>query len=439
MPGSGRARRTAIWAAGVALIAFAVYRDSKVNISFDSLWTVHEAWSLVREGDLDLDEYRGLIPDDDYRVEEIGGRLRSTFPVGTPLLVAPLVVVVDAGARALGNDPYARLKTVPPDHATTKLAKTLASALVALAAGLLVPLGRLRGLSLGAAAGLALAFAFATPAWSLMSRGLWQHGPVVLCLTAVLLLLALADDHAWATAASALPLAFAVLVRPTAAIPFVAFGVAVAVRWPRRLAAWLAAAAGVLVPFVLWSRSVYGSWLPAYYRPGRLSFHDAYLEALAANLVSPARGLLVYAPLVAFAAWGVWVGRHRLGRREGALDTAAVAACVAHWLGVSGFAHWWAGHGYGPRFMTDLLPLLLWLAMPVLAAVAPVAGSAGRSRLGRWVAAGLLGIAVGWGLWVNLRGARDWGPWRWHETPVDLDAAPSRVWDWHDPPFLRSE
>ena len=427
----------------------------------------------MREGDLDLDEYRAVIPADDYRVEEVRGRLRSTFPAGTALLVAPFVAVVDAGARALGNDPYARLRTVPPDHPTTKLAKTLASVLVALAAAVLVPLGTRRrtgvpgaaagGLTGPVAAGLALAFAFATPAWSILSRGLWQHGPVVLCLAGALLLLVRGEERAWATAASALPLAFAYVVRPTAAIPLVAFGAAVAVRWPRRVPGWLAAAGAVLVPFALWSRAVYGAWLPPYHLPGRLTFHDAYLEALAANLVSPARGLLVHAPLVAFAGWGLWLVRGRLTRREGAPEAAAAAACVVHWLVVSAFPHWWAGHGYGPRFMTDLLPLLVWLAMPAVGVLAAptvggaraakparagrsARGPAGRSlrrgRAGRpalWTGRALLAAAVAWGVFVNARGARDVGPWGWHETPVDLDRAPSRVWDWSDPPFLRTE
>ena len=481
--GAGRARRAWPAALAVLLVAFALYRDGKVNASFDSLWTLHEAWSLVREGDLDLDEYRDVIPTGDYRVDEVGGRLRSTFPPGTALLAAPLAAVVDAGARALGHDPYARLRAVPPDHATTRLAKTLASVLVAAAAALWVPLGRRRGLAPGGAVGLALVFAFATPAFSLLSRGLWQHGPVVLCLTVALWLLAVGEERPWATAVSALPLAFAFVVRPTAAIPLVAVGAAVAVRWPRRLPAWLAAAGAVLVPFVLWSRSAWGAWLPPYHAPGRLAVHDAYLEALAANLVSPARGLLVFAPVVAFAAWqpvvkvlggwGLWLARRRLARRDGALETAVAAACVAHWLAVSAFGHWWGGHGYGPRFMSDLLPLLLWLAVPAVAALVPAAAaeprgpSSGRpraaSRAGRRRAASpsaaptsgrlrtalasaarpaaavLLAAAVGWGLFVNVRGARDWGPWRWHDAPVDLDRAPSRVWDWHDPPFLRTE
>lgn len=43
-----------------------LYLDSKVATSYDSKWSLHQALSLLHEGDLDLDEYRGVIPADEW-------------------------------------------------------------------------------------------------------------------------------------------------------------------------------------------------------------------------------------------------------------------------------------------------------------------------------------------------------------------------------------
>jgi hypothetical protein len=38
---------------------------------------------------------------------------------------------------------------------------------------------------------------------------------------------------------------------------------------------------------------------------------------------------------------------------------------------------------------------------------------------------------------INLRGANQASVYGWNRTPVDVDARPSRVWDWRDPQVLR--
>jgi hypothetical protein len=430
----------AVRRAGLAVGLFAVvgfvYHDSKVATSFDSLWSVHQALSLIHAGDLDLDEFRAVVPPDDYRVEEVRGHLRSIFPVGTVLLAAPLVA---AGEATRWPASYERLQRAPPDWGALKLEKTVASVLVALAAALLFLVARRRGLTAGQGALAALAFAFATPAWSLASRGLWQHGPVMLLLALALWLFEVAEERRAAAALTALPLAFAFLVRPTAVVPLVLFGAAVAVRHRRWLVGWLLGAASVLVPFALWSTAVYGALVPPYYRAGRLGLHGELGQALAANLVSPARGLLVYAPLLLAALFGPFLAGGS-GRRRRAVEAAAAGTVLLHWLAVSAYDHWWAGHGYGPRFMADLVPLLVYLALPVLPAVWPrprvPAVPAGRA-VGRRAAAAALLAAVAWGLFVHARGARSLDWMSWDETPVDVDDHPERVWDWSDPPFLR--
>lgn len=438
---SGR-QRGAWWAVGVFVVVAGVYLDSKVHTSYDSKWSLHQALSLIHEGDLDLDEYRGVMPAEEYRVEEVGGRLRSIFPIGGVLLATPLVAVADASS---GGELAERLRAAPSEARDRKLEKSVASLLVAPAALFLFLAARRRGLSAPQAALAAFAFAFATSAWSTASRALWQHGPLMLLFAPALWLLARGEERPAAAAWSALPLAFAYLVRPTAAIPLVVFAAVVAVRHPRRLAVWLALAGAVLLPFALWSHGVYGSWLPPYHGAGRLALHDRFGEALAGHLVSPARGLLVYSPWLAAALVGPFVAA-RGRRRPGAVEVGCLASAAGIWLAASAFGHWWGGHAYGPRLLADAVPFLVYAALPVVPALwprgrrAPLADeAAARARRLRpaAAAAGLLVLALAWSLFAHGRAARSWEPWTWNGEPVDVDQHPRRLWDWSDPPFLR--
>src|SRR5512143_2809276 len=76
---------------------FIIHALSPVTTSTDSAWTFHVAASLLREGNTNLDEYRPLMDLGlDYRLREIDGHIYYYYPIGTPLLVSPAVVLVNA-------------------------------------------------------------------------------------------------------------------------------------------------------------------------------------------------------------------------------------------------------------------------------------------------------------------------------------------------------
>ena len=58
------------------------------------------------------------------------------------------------------------------------------------------------------------------------------------------------------------------------------------------------------------------------------------------------------------------------------------------------------------------------------------------SRLG-WIttlAAGSLILVLS--IFINARGALSWATIKWYRLPVDIEKAPSRLWDWRQPQFL---
>ena len=85
------------------------------------------------------------------------------------------------------------------------------------------------------------------------------------------------------------------------------------------------------------------------------------------------------------------------------------------------------GHAYGPRYMTDVVPYMFFFLIPVVA----------RLEWRRRALRTAFVILAGAGLWLHWLGAWRWQVYEWNSTPVDINQAPQRVWDWHDPPFLR--
>jgi hypothetical protein len=181
--------------------------------------------------------------------------------------------------------------------------------------------------------------------------------------------------------------------------------------------------------------------------------------ALAGNLVSPARGLFIFCPLVILSVIGVIV-RWRAGELTAFWKALAVIP-VVHWVVISAFKHWWGGDSFGPRFFTDLMPVLVVLALPAVEVLARwVAPSRRRSNPGgpvsdgtpvggevavgappslRWrrVLVALTVAALVWSVAVNAQGAILRSAWCWNNEPVNVDTHPSNLWNWSDPQFAR--
>jgi hypothetical protein len=348
------------------------------------------------------------------------------------LLAVPGAVV----AIAVGTDP-ATLRPSNPNR-TWVIEIPTASVLVALTAVLLavitfdgVPGSRRKRRFFAIA--MALVYAFATGAWSTGSRALWQHTPSMLLLT-VALHCALHIDRGRSNGVLlGGALAGAYEMRPSDAVAVACFVAWVAFTHRRALLRVASGAAIVAVPFVAVNLVSYRAVLPPYYSGTRLGSEASigFVDAALMYLFSPSRGLLIYDPIVVLAVAGVVVKLRR--RHFTALDGAVCAAVVGHWLVIASFGSS-GGSSYGPRYMTDVLPFLVYLAIP---AVIAIFGEGWRVVPARRVAAGVACVLLGWSVVVNASGAVLRSAYCWSATPVQVDDRPSRIWDWSDPQFFR--
>jgi hypothetical protein len=281
---------------------------------------------------------------------------------------------------------------------------------------------------------VAVVFALGTAAWSTTSRALWQHGPSMLAIAVALLAASrLQRGHRPAAMATTLGAAVgaAYALRPTNALAVAGFGLLVVSRHRDRVVPFLGGLLAVLLAFVAVNVASFGRVLPPYFAAGRISLHPDYLMALAANLVSPARGLLLFSPVVALSIAGFVLQMRRRALQP--LEVVAAGCVVAQLLVVSAQNEgWWAGHAFGPRFMSDVLPLLAYLALPAVSALIGAVGVADPSGLAR-AAACAVGVVTLVSIAVNAEGAFLRASTCWNVTPVNIDRRPSRVWDLGNP------
>jgi len=125
-------------------------------------------------------------------------------------------------------------------------------------------------------------------------------------------------------------LTVAYTIRPTNAVPLAAGTLWALLDRRARFIPFLTGVFGVAILFVVSTRQIYGTWLPPYFQPAYFGSNPFFAEALAGQLVSPARGLFVYSPVLfgSLASVAIRIGQ----RRFASLDMALVCTVLAHWV-----------------------------------------------------------------------------------------------------------
>ena len=102
---------------------------------------------------------------------------------------------------------------------------------------------------------------------------------------------------------------------------------------------------------------------------------------------------------------------------------------VATILLVASHDVWWGGWSYGPRYLSEIEPLIALLVGLSWRDLAPGV----RRRLG----VVCFGLLLPWGILVQSVGVYSRAAVAWNASPRDIDRAPERVWDLVDNPIFR--
>ncbi|QBB72325.1 hypothetical protein ELE36_19200 [Pseudolysobacter antarcticus] len=289
-------------------------------------------------------------------------QLASFYPLVTPLLVAPLYVPAVLWLNAHGWEQS------QVDRIAEWMEK-LAASILAAAASVLVYL-TLRREGNRWSLPLALVFAFGTNTWMISSQALWQHGTGELLVAAAILLVLGPATFMRLTLLGALCVLMTAN-RPPDALIAMALGLFIVCRrW--RDAAWLIAGGVVpLAAMLVYNLNFMGHLAGGYglVKPPDNFFQNDW-SGLAGLLVSPARGLLVFSPFLVFAPIGL---SQRLRSSESRVLVVALGLAVIAQLVLYAQGDWRAGTSWGPRWLTDLLPILMWMLAPAPLIMRPIA------------------------------------------------------------------
>jgi len=409
---------------GLFAFLLAVFAASPVTTSYDSRWSVQTAMSFARGHGGDLTDYMPAIKQNNfYAIEYPDGKPRTIFPIGTSLLALPFVVVASWVDSSIENE----LKS----HVLDRFEQFIASIFGAIAGCVFFWMIFCQFESLRIALGSTAIFCFGTSIWSTATRALWQHGPLVMMLVIAMLLLVRARQRPQLIQFVGLPLAMAYVIRPTAVVPIFVISCYTLLyhrKWFLGYAAW---AMLIAVPWILYNFNVYGAPVSPYYWHNAFSGTTDFTEGLLGNLFSPSRGLFVFSPVLLFAVSGFIVAL--CDRKERPLNIAYGAIIVGQLIVVGAASMWWAGHSFGPRFMTDVVPFFAYFTafnFRLPTSVRPLA----RGTLSACIALfALISILV------NAQGALRHAPMFWNALPHNIDEDPSRAWDWSDPQFARTK
>jgi len=281
----------------------------------------------------------------------------------------------------------------------------------------------------------ALGIGFGTQIWSTLSRGLWSDtwGILLVGLGVFLVVRAELNGRAVNGALLGVLAGAAYVCRPTNAIALLGFALYLCPR--KRATLWFVMTSAVVGGAVLaYSRVNLGTLLPSYFRPNRIAF-QAGLGPLAANLVSPSRGVLLYVP--AIFAIGLLLARFWRHVQPKRLAVIATSLIVVYTIAISGFESS-GGHSFGCRLLAGLVPWLALLAILSLDAARTGAASGEISRPGRLALGTACAFLCVAGVAINAVGATSRAAARWNVIPVNVDQQPGRIWQWRQPQFLAS-
>jgi hypothetical protein len=396
--------------------------------------------SLLADGDMNLDEFHLALPDGSlpYFVTEHQGHVYDAYPPVAPLLALPVYALpvwlhLPADPVELGNI----------------VSKVAASAMAAGSAVFLWLALVQFGYARPTAWFCCVAYGLGTSIWSTASQGLWTHSPAVLAFAVALWLLSRGASTAAIAAAAIGALARPVMLLTMPVWVYAAVGLPELRSSSERLRAWTWSAMRVAIPgaalvvaglgYSVWlSGTLVGTaearnanWTTAF---GAHSMWDGNLgEGALGLLASPSRGLLIYSPIVLLAIVGAWrAWRLPTDSVHGRVMRGATLASVIAYVAYSKYLVWWAGHAYGPRYLTDVMPFACMLM--ALGLEVPQARRAGRLeaiRRGR-VHRGWL-VLAGYSVAVQVVGAFCWPSAR--EGTIDL-AYYHTLWSWRQAQIL---
>ena len=427
----------------IFLVSGLVYLSNKVTISSgDSVPSTLLALNLLENHTIHLDTFRNSYF---FKIgigyafrESANGHLTSGYPIGTAILTFPtyLLSFLYLKLAQISID-MTDISFEPLRLLLEKIAATFITSLSAAVFYLASRLNFRRRIALLTT----LIYAFATNVWITGSQGLWQHGSSNLAILIVLLCFLKANRVSARKKIILLVIAgiFAGLlpgIRPTSALFLIAAFVYAVFTYKRQSLFFLLGLSSMMIS-ICWNLYYFSNFTGGY--SGIFSSYiltlQNFLTTSLGVLGSPSRGLLIYCPIVLFACPGIYLIYQQRSNRDAQLIGCMTFASITLLLSYCFVVFWWAGDCYGPRFMTDIMPIACYLinyslqSDPALAFFKPK-----TLRPKNLIFVGCLLTSI-YTQAVGAFGAEAGSAW--NAVPIHAGQYQHRLWQFQDNPIIR--
>lgn len=422
----------------ILLVSALIYLSNRVTISSgDSTPNTLLALNFLENHTLHFDNFRnsyfGEIGYGYAFRESVTGHLTSGYPIGTAILTFPIYLILFIYLK-LAQIPF-ELTAISFEPLRLLFEKIAATSITSLSIVLFYIISRL-GFSRCISLLTTLIYAFATNAWVTGSQGLWQHGSTNLALLIVILCFLLANRFPGRQKIILLIVAgiFAGLlpgIRPTNVLFLISSIIYAIFTYKGRSLFFVIGLISMSIS-IYWNLYYFGNLTGGYtgiFSSYILTFQNFFNTSLGV-LISPSRGLFVYSPIVLFAFPGIYQIYRQRGNRDAQLIICMTFASVFLLLSYCFVPFWWAGSSYGPRFMTDIMPVACYLINYFLK-------ESFKSRTfirHRAIFIACLLISI----YTQAVGAFGFeGAGSWNGVPISVDQRQYRLWQVQDSQIIR--
>ncbi len=338
----------------VFFFCLCIYHSNLDDINqFDTVPAPYVAWSFVHEHNFDLNEHVPLLQKYCGSVIVRGprGHWVSKFPVGSAIMAIPHYAVCSLF-----------VDNIPKKTRMLRLGKLVAATYCALATAIFfIITSLLFGKSSFLITGL---FGFGTTVYSTGSQALWAHGPAVFWVCSALYFLLIFRNSSLCRQGifAGLSLGMGVLCRPTVGILLATFVVCFIFYKKTKLALGIVLGSILPVGFLI----VYNFFYTGYIFSGGYGAEDHAWSTplyigLAGLTISPSKGLFFYTPAVAIAVYGIvkFISHSKtIPQSQRHVLFAGLLGAIFTTIFYAKWHHWMAGWSYGPRFLTEIMPIV---------------------------------------------------------------------------------
>jgi hypothetical protein len=358
-----RATRDFWIALGILFLSLIVYNLNFRSISAGDCYPArYLPLSILHNHTLLLDPIYSITAQDHpnpfWIREGKNGHKVSLYPVVIPIIITPLYIPAYLYLKAHEWDPLLY------DQISQIMEKICASLIAALTSMLIYLLLRKR-IEQPWAVFLTLVFAFGTTTWVISSQALWQHSLGQLLVVSTLLLLTSPPSKTRVISVGFL-CALMACNRPPDAIFALVFGIYACV-WAGRL--WPLLLVGGALPTSLlcfYNLTAIGNIVGGYgvLPQKEQHFSSDLIPGLAGLLFSPTHGLIIFSPFLILLPFYFKQPKDQYHK----ITLFMFIAVILQLLFYSNF-DWRQGWSWGPRWLTDSLPILFWMLAAILKSI----------------------------------------------------------------------